>query len=147
MKPLRKDSLVAKQYPEHRVVDPRRLYFPIAGDMYRAASSRSEQPRIFVEKARAGERYIIDPEARSSLNHPCCDVRVGSGATRTKVLPKFSPRSISAKAVGITSNPSRISSRYRTSPEATQGDISARNASCQSAAYSPTERFRTRTPR
>jgi hypothetical protein len=39
------------------------------------------------------------------------DVRVGSGATRTRVFPKFSPRSISAKAWGMTSNPSRISSR------------------------------------
>ena len=48
---------------------------------------------------------------RSRRGHPRWDVRVGSGATRTKVLPKFSPRSISAKAVGMTSNPSRISSR------------------------------------
>ena len=29
MKPLSKDSLVAKQYPEHRVADPQRPYFSI----------------------------------------------------------------------------------------------------------------------
>ena len=56
----------------------------------------------------AADRDILAPKARS---HPRRDVSVGSGATRTKVLPKFSPRSISAKAVGTASNPSRISSR------------------------------------
>ena len=50
-------------------------------------------------------------KARSRRGHPRCDTRVGSGATRTKVLPKFSPRSISAKAVGMISSPSRIYSR------------------------------------
>jgi hypothetical protein len=37
--------------------------------------------------------------------------RVGSAATRTNIFPKFPPRSISAKAVGMSSNPSRMSSR------------------------------------
>ena len=32
------------------------------------------------------------------------------------------------------------------SPDASQGAISPRNTSCQSATYSPTDRFRTRTP-
>jgi hypothetical protein len=203
MKPLPKDSLVAKQYPEHRVADPQRPYLsivriyascrvvavritvdrgrtnhisisikvalpnlmecergqqflrsfrmrhdpcrrrrarsqkladrlqvltprlpklsrrlsrraawtfgakgPIAAQEFRKVSRlRSQLPKA---EGTAAKRDIIAPEAGSSPNHPLI---VGSGATRTKVLPKFSPRSISAKAVGITSNPSRISSR------------------------------------
>lgn len=63
------------------------------------------------QAASRGNRAIVALNARSGRGYPRCDVRVGSGATRTKVLPKFSPRSISAKAVGMTSNPSRMSSR------------------------------------
>jgi len=63
------------------------------------------------QNATAVEPDIPPLKARSRQRHPRYDVRVGSGATRTKVLPKFSPRSISANAAGITSNPSRISSR------------------------------------
>jgi hypothetical protein len=62
------------------------------------------------EAVRSGLRQSCAKGSRRR-GHPRCAARVGSGATRTKVLPKFSPRSISAKAVGMTSSPSRISSR------------------------------------
>lgn len=78
--------------------------FP-AGPAGIAGRSRDVTP---LSPESAADRDILALKARS---HPRHDVRVGSGATRTKVLPKFSPRSISAKAVGMTSNPSRISSR------------------------------------
>jgi hypothetical protein len=46
---------------------------------------------------------------------------VGSGLTCTSILPKLSPRSISAKAVGMVSRPWRMSSRYLILPAAIRG--------------------------
>jgi hypothetical protein len=63
------------------------------------------------QRQSAADRDIPALRVRPRRSHTRRDVTVGSGATRTKVLPKFSPRSISAKAVGMISSPSRISSR------------------------------------
>lgn len=100
-----------KQYPEHRVADSQRRYFSIIRRWASRGVARASMEHGPKQKAIAAEFDILAPKSRSGQRHPCCDARVGSGATRTKVLPKFSPRSISAKAVGITSSPSRISSR------------------------------------
>ena len=58
---------------------------------------------------------LISPKADEPTFARCpsagCNQRVGSGATRTRSLPKFSPWRSPMKAAGAFSSPSRMSSR------------------------------------
>jgi len=66
MKPLPKDSLVAKQYPEHRVADPQRPYFSI---VRRYASRRAVAVRIAVDRGRTNHISIRVALRDLIMNH------------------------------------------------------------------------------
>ncbi|HEX3989948.1 MAG TPA: hypothetical protein VHX39_02120 [Acetobacteraceae bacterium] len=66
MKPLPKDSLVAKQYPEHRVADPQRPYFSIVP---RYASLRVVAARIAVDHGRTNHISIRVSLRDLIMNH------------------------------------------------------------------------------
>jgi hypothetical protein len=74
MKPAPKDSLSAKQYPDHRVADPQRPYFSI---VRRYASRRVVPVRIAVDRGRTNHNsikvalrdFIMNPRRRYGHHH------------------------------------------------------------------------------
>src|SRR5581483_11508454 len=101
-------------------------------------TSREKERRERRSYRDAGRRLAIAVDRRPA---PCRRERIGvvpghqgaSGATRTSILPKFSPRSSPIRARGAFSRPSTTSSRYRTRPSRSHADTSRRKSPCRTA--------------
>src|SRR5262245_12305658 len=98
-----------------------------------AAAQGGEPARAKRKQQHKRERDLNKDRQQDGGGRHDCSQPAGFGATRTNILPKFSPFSRPIRAAGAFSRPSTTSSRYLIFPSLSQADTSRRKSPCRFA--------------